>query len=133
MRTHVEFRSAKFPAYEGEDEQINPPRHGKRLAEYLSERLRAVGVKTGEIHAEDWGWRIPVPHDAFPMWIGCGNYEEHADGYLVFIEPSRPVIRKFLKKIGTTRDVARIADALDTILTSDPDIQNLRWWADDEK
>ena len=25
MKTQVEFRSSKFPAYDGEQEQINPP------------------------------------------------------------------------------------------------------------
>src|SRR5947209_2807589 len=133
MRTHVEFRSGKFPPYEGEQEQVNPDLWGKRLAEYLSERLRAAGIQTGEIYAEDWGWGIPLPHDAFLMWIGCGHYQEYPDGYLVFVEPSKPVIRKFLKKIDTTADVGRVADALDKILTSDADIQALRWWSDDEK
>ncbi len=133
MRTHVEFRSAKFPPYEGEEKQVNPGLWGKRLAEYLSQRLRAAGVPTGEIYAEDWGWAIPLQNDAFPMWIGCGHYQEYPDGYLVFIEPSKPVIRKLLKKIDTTADVARVADAIDKILASDPEIQGLRWWNDDEK
>jgi len=35
MKTQVEFRSSKFPPYEGEQEQINPGLWGKRLAEYL--------------------------------------------------------------------------------------------------
>jgi hypothetical protein len=33
MKTQVEFRSSKFPPYEGEEEQINPGLWGKRLAE----------------------------------------------------------------------------------------------------
>ena len=33
MKTQVEFRSDKFPPYEGEEEQINPGLWGKRLAE----------------------------------------------------------------------------------------------------
>ncbi|MCG3206224.1 MAG: hypothetical protein KCHDKBKB_02957 [Elusimicrobia bacterium] len=133
MRTHVEFRSNKFPPYEGEEEEVNPKLWGKRLAEYLSEKLRAMGVQTGEIYSEDWGWKIPLPNDAFPIWIGCGHYEEYSDGYLVFIDPSKPIIRKFLKKIDTTAGVARVADALDRIFSSDPDIRALRWWSDDEK
>ena len=34
MKTQVEFRSSKFPLYEGEQEQINHGPWGKRLAEY---------------------------------------------------------------------------------------------------
>lgn len=33
MQTMVSFRSAKFPAYPGEEEDINPGLWGKRLAE----------------------------------------------------------------------------------------------------
>jgi hypothetical protein len=130
MRTHVEFRSNNFSAYEGEEEVVNPGIWGKRLAEYLFERLPKAGIGVGNIYAEDWGWGIPVDHDSFPMWIGCGHYQEYPDGYLVFIEPSKPVIRKLLRKIDTTADVARVADALDRILTSDPAIHDLRWWTE---
>jgi len=33
MKTQVEFRSSKFPPYEGAQQQINPGLWGKRLAE----------------------------------------------------------------------------------------------------
>jgi len=39
MRTHVEFRSAKFPAYPREEEQVNPDLWGKKLAEYPFEKV----------------------------------------------------------------------------------------------
>ena len=53
MKTQVEFRSNEFPPYEGEEEQINPGLWGKRLAEYLVQRLTDKGIKTKEIIAED--------------------------------------------------------------------------------
>jgi hypothetical protein len=134
MRTHVEFRSAKFPAYPGEEEQVNPGLWGKRLAEYLHDRLAQAGMPVGEVYAEDWGWAVPLKHDAFPMWVGCGHYEEYEDGFLVFIEPSKPTIRKGLfGKINTTSDVEKIAAAIDQILRADPEIRDVRWWAEDEK
>jgi hypothetical protein len=40
MRTHVEFISTDFPSYENEEEQINPGRFGKRLADFLAEGRR---------------------------------------------------------------------------------------------
>lgn len=134
MRTHVEFRSAKFPAYPGEEEQVNPGLWGKRLAEYLRSKLAENGMAVGEIYAEDWGWAVPIKHDAFPMWIGCGHYQEYEDGYLVFIEPSKPTIRKGLfRKIDTTTDVERIAAILDRILKADPGVSGIRWWREDGK
>jgi len=35
MRTHVEFTSTAFPAYPGEDQEINSGIFGKRLAEFF--------------------------------------------------------------------------------------------------
>jgi hypothetical protein len=133
MRTHVEFRSSKFSAYEGEEEQVNPGLWGKRLAEYLSEHLQKAEIQTGQIYAEDWGWVIPLAHDPFPLWIGCGRHGEQADGYLVFMEPSTPTIRKFFKKIDTIEVVERVTNTLDEILNSDPEIQGIRWRTEDEK
>ncbi len=37
MLTHMEFRSDRFPPYEGEEQQVNPGLWGKRLAEFPSE------------------------------------------------------------------------------------------------
>ena len=76
-------------------------------------RLPKQGVEVGEIYSEDWGWVVPVKHEAFPLWVGCGNYDEYPDGFLCFIEPSTPVLRRGLfKKIDTTVDVGRVAAAL---------------------
>lgn len=128
MRSHVEFRSKKFPPYEGEEEQINPGLWGKRLAEYLQPKLREHGIAAGEFYSEDWGWAIPIENAAFRMWIGCGHQYEPNDAFLVFIEPSKPQIRKGLfKKIDTRADVERVAEALDKILRADNDILEIRW------
>jgi hypothetical protein len=45
MKTQVEFRSAKFPPYEREQEQINPGLWGKRLAEYFVQKLTEKGLR----------------------------------------------------------------------------------------
>ncbi|MGZ3593912.1 MAG: hypothetical protein ACXU9F_08800 [Syntrophales bacterium] len=133
-RTHVEFRSAKFSAYPPEEEKVNPDLWGKRLAEYLHRELKEEGIETEEIYPEDWGWVVPIHHEPFSLWVGCGHYQKYPDGYLVFIEPSKPTIRKGLfKKIDTTDDVEKVAVALDRILRSDPEINHIRWWAEDEK
>jgi hypothetical protein len=134
MRTHVEFRSAKFPAYPPEEEKVNPGLWGKRLAECLYRKLKEQGIETEEIYPEDWGWVVPIHHEPFSLWVGCGHYQEYPDGYLVFIEPSKPTIRKGLfKKIDTTGDIEKVAVALDRILKSDPEISSIRWWTEDEK
>ena len=77
MLTYVEFRSDKFPAYEGEEEQIDPDLWGKMLAEFLCDKLLAKGFKTEEPLGEDWGWRIDVVNEGFSLWIGGGHYQEY--------------------------------------------------------
>ena len=65
MKTHVEFQSNIFPAYENEDDEINPGRFGKRLAEYISSELKKLNIQTSEPEAEDWGWMIELNNEEF--------------------------------------------------------------------
>jgi hypothetical protein len=97
--TYVEFRSDRFPPYEGEEERINPDLWGQRLAVFICAKLLAEGVKTDEPFSEDWGWRIDVVNEDFTLWIGCGRYQEYPDGYLCFIEPHTPYIQKFYETL----------------------------------
>ncbi len=91
MKTQAEFRSNKFPPYDGEQEEINPG----CLAEYLQKNLPHHGVKVTGIGAEDWGWMIELENDEFPLWIGCGHQDGDNDEFLCFIEPSvRAVYQK---------------------------------------
>jgi hypothetical protein len=132
MRTHLEFRSTAFPPYEGEEEQINPGRYGRRLAEFLQSQLAEQGFDTEEPYSEDWGWAVPIANQTFALWIGCGNYEEYPDGFLCFIEPSKPVIRRWLfRKIDTTATVERVAAALEKALTAKDDVRDLKWWSEE--
>lgn len=130
FRTHVEFVSDAFPSYPNEDEEINPGIWGKRLAEYLCHELPAHGVIPGEPYAEDWGWEIPVENTRFRMFIGCSNQvEPDGNRFLCLIDPSTPYVRKGLfGKTDTTADIRRLADALDSVLTSHPEIRELTWW-----
>jgi hypothetical protein len=133
--THVEFETDAFPSYPGEDEEINPGMWGKRLAEYLCSELPAYGITPTQPCAEDWGWMIPIQNQAFRMFIGCGNQQEtDTNRFLCFIEPSRKYVPKWLfSKVDAQPDINRVAHALNQILTSHPDIHNLRWWDENER
>ena len=127
MKTQVEFRSSKFPPYEGEEEQINPGLWGKRLAEYLVDTLAARGIATEEIIAEDWGWYVPVRNDGFRLAVCCGHQNGDDDEFLVFTDPSTPIVKKLFKKIDATAQLTRLTLALEEILASDPDIRDVVW------
>jgi len=127
MRTHVEFRSNKFPPYDSEEEEINPGLWGRRLAEYIKQNLTSRGLATGDIVAEDWGCMLPVQREPFELWIGCGHQYGDDDVFLCFIEPSKPTVRKWLKTFDATGDIKRVSDLLNDVLSADPDIRNVRW------
>lgn len=127
MQTHVEFRSDRFPPADGEADEVNPRRYGKRLAQFIQRGLTQRGIEAEEPVAEDWGWCVPIKNEQFPLWIGCGNYEEHPDGFLCFIEPQKPVMRKWFKRIDISERVSAVRNALDDLLNSEG-IRDKKWW-----
>jgi hypothetical protein len=127
MRTQVEFRSDNFPPYEDEENELHQGLWGKRLAEYIQEKLPNHGLKVSGIGPEDWGWMVEIENDGFPLWIGCGHQDGDSDEFLCFIEPSKPFVRKGFKKVSTIEAVSRVSEALNTILASTPDIRDIHW------
>ncbi len=132
MKTFVEFRSDRFPPDDGGDEQINPGRFGKRLAEFISDGLGKLGFEPEELLTEDWGWVVPIKNEGFRLWIGCGNYEEYPDGFLCFIEPQKPFVRRLLRKIATQGRVEELSMAMDKILSEEAGVRAKKWWTAEE-
>ena len=127
MKTQVEFRSSKFPPYDGEEEEINPGLWGKRLAEYLVQKLGERGIKTEEMVAEDWGWYVPILNEGFRLALCCGHQYGDDDQFLCFTDPSTPVVKKLFKKIDAAPQLTRLTDARRQILASDPEIHDVVW------
>ncbi len=127
MKTQVEFRSSKFPPYEGEEEEINPGLWGKRLAEYLVQKLADRGIKTLGIIGEDWGYYIPVENAGFKLAICCGHQNGDQDEFLCFTDPGTPIVKKLFKKIDATGQLSRLTEPLRQILSADPEIRDVIW------
>jgi hypothetical protein len=134
MKTIVEFRSDEFPPYEGEEDEINPGRYGKNVAEFLVRGLKEKGFEALEPIAEDWGWVVLIKNDGFKLWIECGNYDEYPDGFLCIIEPHQSAIRKFpfLWTVDTSGKVTALQEAIDLLLSANPGIRDERWWSHEE-
>jgi hypothetical protein len=130
MRTHLEFSSTAFPAYPGEDKEINLGIFGKRLAEFLFEGLRKKGFKVLGIGAEDWGWMVEIENQEFPLWIGGANYDGTENEFQCFIEPSKPFVRKWFSKIETGPTVDKLAAALEAVLLQSGRVSGFRWLSD---
>ncbi len=127
MKTQVEFRSSKFPPYDGEEEEINPGLWGKRLTEYLARELAGHGIETEEMAIEDWGCYLPIRNDGFRLALCCGHQDGDDDQFLVFTEPSKPKVRKLFRTIDATQQLTRLIDAVRTILEADPEIREIIW------
>ncbi len=127
MKTFVEFRSSKFPPYDGEEEQINPGLWGKRLAEYLVAKLAEHELAADEPIAEDWGWYVPIKVDGAALALCCGHQYGENDEFLCFTDPNVPVVRKLFKKVDVTAQLMRLVAAVDAILSADPDIRGVSW------
>lgn len=128
MNAALEFISPHFAAEPDEESLVAPGRWGRRLALYVAEHLRARGLAAEPPRPTDWGWRIDVTAGApFKLWIGCGNLDESGDGYLVFVEPSRPHVRRLFRKLATAPYVEPIAEALRAALDESGKVSELRW------
>lgn len=127
MITHVEFYSDKFPAYEGEEQEINPGRWGKRLAEFVASGLKKRNVGVDSLITEDWGVIVPIKNSSFQLWIGCGNCSDHPDKYCCFIEPHSRYVWRWFRKIDTVQEVNALQVTLNDILCSELSIRELKW------
>ena len=127
MRSHLEFRSPTLSDKTPGEVAVA----GKALATLLAEELPRRGHQIKRAHPEDWGWRVEIVNPAFPLWIGCGRYEEFADGLLCFIAPSRPYVWRWLKRVPTMEAVERLATAVEEIIRSG-DVSHVRWWTEAE-
>jgi hypothetical protein len=128
VRTHLEFKSSLFVGDDNGANSYNPEIDGAKLADFLCEQFGALGYDTSVIE-EDWGWMISLAHDKFPLWLGSSSYGEK-DGWLVFIEPSKPFVRKWFSKVDTQPTVAKVASQLEQILVNKGDATSLNWWSD---
>lgn len=132
MKTFVEFRSNKFPPYDGEEEDINPGLWGKRLAEYFVLHLPKYGIETEGIIAEDWGWYIPICSEDYTLAICCGHQYGDDDEFLCFTDPREPVVRKLLTRIDVSESLMRLTEAMKDILIIDEDIRDIQWYSPEE-
>jgi len=127
MKTFVEFRSSKFPPYEGEEAEINPDMWGKRLAEYMSQKLQERGIKLLEIIAEDWGYYLPIQNEGFRLALCCGHQYGDNDQFIIFTDPQAPKVRKLLRVIDATSQLTKLVNAVKEILENDPGIYEIEW------
>ena len=90
-------------------------------------KLSEKGIKTEEIIADDWGWYVPVQNEGFRLAICCGHQDGDDDEFVCFTDPSTSVVKKFFKKIDATAQLTRLTEAMQQILSADPEIKEVVW------
>ena len=124
----VEFKSNIFPKYPNEDEEIiNPNRWGKKLAEWVSEKLPDEGIKTEEIFPEDWGWLVNLKIENFNSFLGCGIIDGAENEFLILIEVKQPFFKRLFNKKDPKPIQEKIKKALDSILKKEKNISEIKW------
>jgi hypothetical protein len=67
------FTTDLFRIEPGEDEDINPRRYGRQLAQWLKAQLQSRGYPVEPVIDEDWGRCLMCAREPFELWVGCGN------------------------------------------------------------
>jgi hypothetical protein len=81
------FESTAFPILPEEADEVNPEIHGKSLALWLRDRLRAAGYATGEPFKEDFGWWTDVESEPpYKLAVICQGEEPNRWGVAVAAE-----------------------------------------------
>ncbi|MCU4356732.1 hypothetical protein [Acinetobacter ursingii] len=134
IKTHVEIRSDHFPLTEKELEKWDGQIGGELLAQYLSTKLTEYELPIAGFDDEDWGYHISFNQDQYQdIFIGCNCYEENDNLFLIFIHPSKTIIRKgFFKKIDISKQLNHISKILEEILSDTAIFNDVRWWNSEE-
>ena len=122
------FTSDKFAVEPGEQESTNPGRFGKRLAEWLKQKLVEKGYKIEEgVIPEDWGWLVMVQRKPCRLWVGCGNDDGNSVRWKVFVEMEPGLIQRFFNKANYEALRAQLQSEVEEVINLEPEIHNAKW------
>jgi hypothetical protein len=130
----VWFKSTLFEIVPDEDANTNPGRYGKSLANWLREKLIAMGYSVENVIPEDWGWCVLCKRRPFRLWVGCGNvdfdrapFETSPAGdrtitWTCFVQAEASLFGRVFFRIKTEEAARELYEAVTSILTSEPGI-----------
>lgn len=130
VKTVVTFKSSTFNMSEPREYFVNPSCFGDDLAKWLAEQLRSKGYQASEVPGqEDFGWYFTFVESGVEHCFVIGHRAGDDDTeylWIGWLERSRGFVASVLG--GRQRDVQPdAAGAIHEILSSSPQIQNVRW------
>ena len=128
------FKTQKFNVLENEDQETNPHRFGKELANFLCLALKERGYPEAAIFPEDWGWLILCPASSLSLEVACGNVdtveglenpELHKTGciWTCFVDAKIPVLKKIFKNIDAQAEKEKLHKLIYKIISDIPDVK----------
>jgi len=126
LRTHIEFDCDIFFQTQNE---LKIPLTQSLLMQYLCRELDNYGIQVLNYISVEWGYIIHLDNEYFHnIWIGCAHFEVNHNKFLVFINSTKPLIKKFFIKNDISYKIIQLSNILDKILTHHPLILNPHWW-----
>ena len=130
METRFSFKSTAFNCTDSKDQFINPGCFGDDLARWMIDELRTRGVKTArEPGQEDYGWYFTFVVADIEHCVVLGfqpNDASIGDQWIGWVERQAGFVSSLIG--GRKRGISPEAiDLIDKILTTAPQIKDLRW------
>ncbi|MBN8282943.1 hypothetical protein [Zoogloea sp.] len=123
----VTFTSDFFKPIAGEEEQTNPGRYGKALAQWLAAQLKARGVSVEGVIPEDFGWVVMISRKPFMLWLGCGNTDGSTTEWNIFPVAEVSTIQRLFKRIDPSSEIEELRIHLVELVFAIPGVANVVW------
>jgi hypothetical protein len=113
----------KFAA--GEEQETDPGRHGKTLAQWLARRLEERGVSVEDILPEDFGRVVMLSRKPFPPWLACGNTDDSETEWSVSPVAEASLFRRLIKRTDLKPEIEELREHLSAPVSSIPGVCNV--------
>ncbi|WP_088887011.1 hypothetical protein [Diaphorobacter nitroreducens] len=123
----VTFTTDFFKPIAGEEEETNPGRYGKALAQWLAQQLKERGVSAEGVIPEDFGWVVMVSRKPFLLWLGCGNTDGSTTEWSVFPVAEMSALQRIFKRTNPAPEIEKLKAHLSALVLSIPGVTNVVW------
>ena len=123
METEIYIKSELFPPYPGEEDDINPGRFGKKLAEFTKSLLLKENIEVADLYSTDYSYELRLDQYKFNVYISTGNIDGEKNEFLISINPKEEFKRKLFKKISTKETISEIYGIIKKGIVDNPEIE----------
>lgn len=125
MLKDIIIKSSLFPSYPNEEDDINPGRFGKKLAEFVKQNLEKDGIQVADIYPTDYAYELRLDQFKFSVFVIIGNIDGETDQFICAVEPNKEFVRKLFKKIPTKDTLTPIYNSILKSFQDHPEIKLL--------